>query len=840
MKSFFFFPGASSSVRWLFRGGLVSSWFVACIARAAVEVWFSPTGASGHSAPEHGFSPSDPHQFDWNWVKEVVLIDSRPERSAVLNFLPGVHSNVYIGDVQNLTWMPNQRPNFTLEPGRWRLTIQGTEPLAEKTVLMFPSQFWLGDNGYSSIIELTGDAQKRIDYARIVVQNLTLDGNWDNQKFSGPEYLGSYKMQRMRFFARSALVRNVIVRNYCSHNSVPETTVTPSGCETFPIFITSADVGQEPEDGDPRPIVVEDCELDGLRSVYGGYCSTIAVNARVNREKTKPNYLPDVFSTDPNRRLMLVRRNQIRGYNPIAFGSSGGRSSQARGVTFTGNVIVGAGIIMNNDTGVISYVDVTNNIGLDVGGILNHGWPFTEFKYGHHHYQVSGNAIRFRGPWTFPVYRNYTLLNSVPVTKDKELVLGRLDTNPVAGVIFAGASSDITITGNWFTTEPASVFNRIVGPGASFRVVRKYENQEYIGESWPSFPRSPAGNVALRKNSISKVAYDFSGMVPIEEEVEAPTFTATSAKLHSQLRSALPLSLDGFVPTGKVERVSLITSNRTTTFSWLASNSTVERQIPRAMSIPGDRITVGALEVSLGVPEWTNDFLRVPARVVVQPSTIIPRRPTLPVAARMVILETWINQMPWGAQRVLSGSNGVARFTIPVRQTNALVQFRAWVDAGQGREGSFDEYQDAWATSVWTKGSVVWVTMERDVARSVNGQRGRLVFHRTGTAEQLSRPLSIRVAFDSTRPKAAAGGDYRLFPVSGAKWTGRDTENVGVLSFSSGADEAIVEVAATEPGERDNRVLYVVIQSSPTDPYVVGQKTDPNLPGAANLLVLYK
>jgi len=810
------------------------------MARAAVEVWFSPTGAAGHSTPEHGYSVSDPHQFDWKWVKEVVLTDSQPERSAVLNFLPGVHSNVYIGDVEDLTWVPNQKANFTSEPGRWRITIQGTEPQAEKTVLMFPSQFWLGAEGYCSIIELTGDAQKRIDYARVVVQNLTLDGNWDHQRFSGPEFVGSYKMQPLRFFARTARVRNVIIRNYGAHNSVPETTLTPAGCETFPILITTADVGQEPEEGDPRPIVVEDCELDGLRSVYGGYCTAIAVNARVNREKTKPNYLPDVFSTDPNRRVILVRRNQVRGYNPIAFGSAGGRSSQVRGVTFTGNVVVGAGLMMNNDTGVISYMDLTNNIGLDVGGILNHGWAFTEFKYGHHHYQVTGNAIRFRGPWTVPIYRNYTLLNAVAVTKDKELILGRYDTNPVAGVIFAGASSDTTIAGNWFTTESPAQFNRFIGPGAGFQVVRKYQNQEYIGESWPSFPRSPSGNVVLRKNAVSKVAHDFSGMVPIEEEVDYPTFTSSSAKLHSQLRSALPLSPDGFVPTGTVERVSLVTSNRTTTFAWLASNSTTERQIPRSMSIPGDRITVGALEVTLGVPEWTNDILRVPARVAVQPSTIIPRRPTLPVAARMVILETWINQVPWGLQRVLSGTNGVARFSVPVRQTNALVQFRAWVDAGQGREGSFDEYQDAWATSFWTKGSVVWMTLERDVARLVNGQRGRVVFHRTGSPEQLARPLSVRVALDTTRPKAAGGGDYRLSPVNGARWAGRDGENVGTVSFPPGAEEAVLEVAATEPAGRENRVLYLSMTSSPTDPYVVGPKTEPNLPVAGNLLLLYK
>ncbi len=830
--------GVPPAVAWLLRWALVSSWLAGCIARAAVEVWFSPTGAAGHSTPEHGFSSSDPHQFDWKWVKEVVLNDAQPERSAVLTFLPGTHTNVYIGDVQDLTWNP--KPTFTAEPGRWRLTIQGTEPQAEKTVLLFPSQFWTGANGFVSLIELVGDAQKKIDYARIVVQNITLDGNWDNQKFSGPEFLGSYKLQPLRIYARTARIRNVIVRNYGAHNSVPQTTVTPSGCEIFPIFVTSADVGQEPEDGDPRPVVVEDCELDGLRSVYGGYCTAIAFNARVTREKTKPNYVSEVFSTDPNRRLALIRRNQVRGLNPIAFGCGGGRSSEVRGATVTGNVVVGGGVMMNNDTGVISYIDLTNNIGLGVGCILNHGWPLTDFKFGHHHYDVSGNAIRFRGPWTFPIYQNYTFVNGTPVTKDRELVIGRMDTNPVAGVIFAGASSDTTVVGNWFTTEPPSTFNRMVGSGASFQVIRKYDSQEAIGESWPAFPRSPSGNVVLRKNSISKVAYDFVGMQPIDEEGDFPTFISSTAKLHSQKRAALPLSFDAFVPTGKVERVSLVTSNRTTTFAWLAGNSTPERRLTRSMSIPGDRITVGALEVTLGVPQLTNNFLRVPARIALQPSSIIRSRPTLPVAARMVVLETWINQMSFGLQRVLSGTNGIAQFSIPVRTTNALVTFRVWVDAGKGREGVFDEYQDAWATSYWTKGAVVWVTMERDVARWVNGQRGRLVFHRTGTPEQLARPLSIGVAFETVRPKAANPADFQLFPVKGARWTARDSGNGGVVSFPPGSDEAVLEVAATVPGDKDCRVLYLSIQPGSTEEYVVGQRTDSNLPGAANFLLLYK
>lgn len=811
-------------------------WAIA--ARGEIQLWFSPTGPVGHSTPEHGFSRNDPHRFEWRWVKEAALHDRQPERSIVMNFLRGTHTNVYIGDVNDMSWNP--KPTFTDEPGRWRITIRGLEPRAENTVLQFPTQFWSGANGFVSVIELVGDAQKKIDYARIVVEDLMLDGNWDQQKFSGPDFLGSYKVQPLRIFARTARIRNVIVHNYGAHNSVPQTTVNLAGCEIFPIAVTSADVGQEPEDGDPRPVVIEDCELDGLNSVYGGYCTAIAVSARVTREKTKPNYVSDVFSTDPNRRLFLVRRNQVRGYHPIAWGSSGGRSSESRGITFTGNVVVGGGLMMNTDTGVISYIDLTNNIGLGVGGLANHGWPNSDFKFGHHHYTITGNAIRFRGPWSFPIYQNYSYINGKPVTDDRGLVLGRMDTNPVAGVIFAGASSDTVFSGNLFTTESAEAFNRNVGPAARFQLLRKYEDQENVGESWPAFPRSASGNVTVRKNAISRVSQDFLDMEVLDEDRTFPVFTANSAVLHSQRRPALPSPTGSFQPFGTIERVSLITTFRPTEYRWLGSDSTMEKRTQRSITLSSDRITMGVMEVTLGMPSSNGHSVRVPVRAVMQPSAINKLQRTRPVVNRNIYIETFINGQNRGVQRSETGPDGLALFEMPSFNGNALWKFRAWVDAGLGSEGVFDPYQDAWATASWNQGNVVSLTTRPCVARVINGQHGRFVFHRSGSPEELARQLSVQVEMETSRPKAAFPGDYRMEAIGGTKWTPAEAGNRGTVLFSAGNPDATLDVAAAGNEGGDPKLVYLRIVSDSGTNYVTGTESDPNSPSGAYVLLLYK
>lgn len=826
---------------WPFKAlllALVASWTLPCAAE--LQVWFAPNSAVGHSSPEHGFSKADPHTFEWSWVKQTVLNDRQPDRTVVLNFMPGTHQNVYIGDVSDLKWDPPA--TFTAEPARWRLTIQGTESRAENTVLLFPNQFWTGADGYVSLIELVGDSKKKIDYARIVVQNLTLDGNWDQQKWSGPEFLGGYKLQPLRIFARTARIRNVIVRNYGAHGPVPQTANLASGTEIFPLWVSSADVGQEPEDGDPRPIVIEDCELTGLHSVYGGYCTAIAVNPRVTREKTKANYVSETFSTDPNRRLALVRRNQIRGYNPIATGGSGGRSSELRGVTITGNVALGSGIFMNTDTGVISYVDLTNNLALGVGGILNHGWPLTEFKFGHHHYNVSGNAVRFGGPWTFPLYQNYTWIDGKQVTDDQKLILGRMDTNQNAGLIFAGASSDTTMVGNWFTTDTSDRFNRVIGSNAVFRILWKYDNQELVGESWPAFPRSPSGNVTLKNNSISSVAYDFFGMQPLEENGQFESFNPSTAPLHARRRMAISRPPSMFMPDGTVERVVLITSNRPANYTWLASSSTSAKKEIRSMSVPLDKVTVGALEVTIGVASTTNGlWYRVPVRVAMQPTPASGLKHTEFLAGRTVRLEASVNGASEGNRQGVTDTSGVAMVLVPVRPTNAAVHLRAWVDAGLGSPGVFDEYQDAWASSDISKGSVVSFEASPDVARLSTGQRGRFHFSRTGTREQLQRPLNVRVMIASNLPNAAQlGSDFRMVAGPGGKWSETDAGNSGTLTFSPGNSEVDLDVVATGSSGRDHRVIHLNLSSSTAGDYVTAKDGDARSDRPPTMLLLYK
>lgn len=818
----------------------VLGWSSLRAASGEMQVWFSPTGPTGHASPEHGFSREDPHKFEWSWVKEAVINDQKPYRSVVLNFLPGTHTDVLISDVQDLKYVPH--PEFTAEPAKWRITIQGIEPEAEKTVLEFPDKFWTGANGFVSVIQLMGDVNKKTDYGRVVLQNLTVDGNWAHQNWVGPDFLGTYKLQPVRIFARTARIRNVIVRNGGSHGLIPQTTNVLSGTESFPLCLYSADVGQEPEDGDPAPVVIEDCEIEGLHSVFGGYDTALCVNVRVTRERNKPNYVPEPFSTDPNRRLALVRRNQVRGFHPIAMGSSGGRNSEVRGVTFTGNVGVGSGGLLNTDTGLVSYLDFTNNIGLDVGTINTHGWPNTSFKYGHHHYNIQGNSIRFRGPWTFPIYQNYRLLNGVLTYDADHLILGRKDTNFVSGVTFMGASSDINVSGNWFTSLPPDQFFKTVGRDSDlggFRTVWKWDNNQQVGESWPALPRSSSSNVTIQKNLISSIGYDFLGLQNLEEGKYAD-FAASSAGPLSQLRKPLSRPETLFQPAGKLERVVILTTNRPASYAWLTSASTPEHKKMRSLSVPQDRITQGALEVSLGRPFSTNHSLVwVPVRAAVQPAAMGGLTETRVLPNRRVFLSCSLNRGEQQNQQGLTKSNGVAVVAVPIRATNALLNFTAWVDAGSGVEGRFDPYQDAWSTSYWTKGAVVWVTTEPDVACLPSRQKGRVVLHRTGTPEQLALPLAVRLAIQSGPAKAGLlGSDFQLMAQRPTAWVPGDATNPGVVTFAPGSTEAALDVLAAPPSGKEHRVAYFEILPSGAT-YGLGPLDDESFPSAAQVVLLY-
>lgn len=51
------------------------------------------------------------------------------------------------------------------------------------------------------------------EFARVVVENLTLDGNWEGQtNYIGPDYPRSLKVQPLNIGARTGRLRKVIVR----------------------------------------------------------------------------------------------------------------------------------------------------------------------------------------------------------------------------------------------------------------------------------------------------------------------------------------------------------------------------------------------------------------------------------------------------------------------------------------------------------------------------------------------------------------------------------------------------------------------------------------------------
>ena len=138
-----------------------------------------------------------------------------------------------------------------------------------KPKLLFPGHVLYGaaddGNGATGVIQF---ASKPLgvgkEFARVVVQNLTMDGNWDAQDYIGAHHPRGYKNQPMSVSARTGRIREVIVRNYGSHGLAPWSAYdSASGVECFPLNVGTTDVGQELEDGDPRVFGVPVKRLNG-------------------------------------------------------------------------------------------------------------------------------------------------------------------------------------------------------------------------------------------------------------------------------------------------------------------------------------------------------------------------------------------------------------------------------------------------------------------------------------------------------------------------------------------------------------------------------------------------
>jgi len=85
--------------------------------------------------------------------------------------------------------------------------------------------------------------------ARIVIQNLLLDGNWQWKidQYLAPAYAKGYKNAPLLVTASTGAIRKVIVRNFGAVGYVPWSHFGGvAGVETFPLRVSGDDVGQVP------------------------------------------------------------------------------------------------------------------------------------------------------------------------------------------------------------------------------------------------------------------------------------------------------------------------------------------------------------------------------------------------------------------------------------------------------------------------------------------------------------------------------------------------------------------------------------------------------------------
>jgi hypothetical protein len=821
-------------------------WFGQFTARAEVNLWFTPQkGAVGHTTPEQGFSRLSPHEFDWAWVKEVALNDRQVDKNIVLNFLPGTYEDVYMGDTQ---WMKDgDPPPFTADPSAWSIKIRGVDPIADHTVFVFPSSYWFGDQGYIVLVQFVGNWKTGNLYRRIVVENLTLDGNWSEQEFARFDRVHSYKIMPLTVDATTARIRNVVVRNFGAHGAVPQLVTSPEGTEAFPIWVNTIDVGQEPVDGDPRPIVVEDCEVAGFHSVYGGYATAIAVGAFRRGNPVDPNHLREPFFSDESRRLALVRRCQVRGANQIAFGTAGNSVYASRGVTFTDNAAVGTVSGVNTDTGSISYIDIVNNLFFDVGVGLTHGVPNTPDRTAHNHFLVQNNSFRILNHPPGQLYSDFRYESGALVRDPTHITLGRPAPRLYAGIVFTGATSDTSALDNWFTTWPRPVTpsQSTLGAGkAAFRPVWKWGHLEAEPDVFPGMARAQSANVVLQNNSLSSSAFDFTGLHGFGGDGRFQDFDSATAPTHTRPQLQLARTFGSFNPTGTVERVILVTSNHPVSYQWLAMQSRPEAPIRRSLSVPNEPYLRGAIEVAIGVPVMTNQtLLRVPIRVALQPTPGNRESGTQVLSNQPVYMDVRLNGQAYGYQTLKTRADGIARGPVLLSDTNELVEITAWLDGPGGQPEKLDEYHDAWSRALWTRGTVVWLSTEPGVANLATHQRARLVAHRTGTDEQLRSSLSVRLSIETNNlPRAAVpgpGNDFQFLPIPPATFETGNRGISGVLQFAPGQREAILEVDAQGSSKREQRLLTIQINGGNPDDYVTAPVDHPQIPSNARILLLY-
>lgn len=590
------------------------------------------------------------------------------------------------------------------------------------------------------------------DVRRIEIENVTFDGNWDERmKLAGhPSQSFGYKNQPLTATATTGRIRRIIVRNHGAIGYVPHTRFdNPAGVESFPLAVGTIDVGQEPFGDDPRPWVVEDCEIHGFHTEYSGYTTLMMAGAG-----SIPGQSPDWINTDPERRMILVRRCQIRGteggLGVIAMGSSGCGAGYADGgrATFTDNLVLNASLGFNTDCGRISNLDFIHSMFLDIWAVGNANASYAGRM---HHYRISDNSVRFGHRQQFGQYRQFTWKGR-HMTTDLALPLGRPETNELVG-LYLGSTEDFDLARNWFTGRLPAPRGPESGP-AEFKLLKKLGPVDF---PWGG-GSAQASNFDGSGNAISQVAWDFSRLQSIPGGKFNSLPVGGGGEL-VRLRSVPITPPSAFKPIGHVERVLPVYGRRSQRYEWLPQSGSGPR---RSRLVPNEPALHGSIEVAIGEVHSPNpgEWI-VPVRLALQPMP--GQGETRPIAGSNVWLQ--VNGAFQSAGTGLTDSRGITEFRLRSPDlTRGHLQLLAFHDphARQPAQGRFREYHVAFSRAHHAIGSVVDVVARPDVADERSGQPARFLLSRT---PDLSGNLpELEVAFRVGRnPRSATyGTDYEL------------------------------------------------------------------------------
>ena len=666
---------------------------------------------------------------------------------------------------------------------------------------------------------------------RIEIQNLEFDGN-----FLGMGALTSaandrgYKSAAMNLWAESGLIRNVVLKNFGSVGTVPQSVVEGSGAgvEAFPLAFFAEYRKQAPT-ADSQRWIVEESSFSDFNSIHGGYGTMIMPHVLIPSGEfaaATSGYLNQTPALAPQ---IIVRRCFVEGVEGQAFGAAGatiGSSSYAGGrVLFTDNVVLNSSYAMNTDTGWMSGISLNRNVLLDIRGLSHFGSagqdptkPPLSFNY----FEYSDNLIRIRGRDSVPVYTDYSIPSLATYASDPNLVLGRIVINFASGLIIQGGASNLKFYNNHFTTWPRGEFY-IPNPGSTdpsdnwFKPIFVIPNNTYLSDQYTARFRYYALNADIGNGKLSSVPFEFSGnsTVLAGANLGAAPLTPTAVPDYTSQKVAAATPGGGFDPRGTIRRVLRIPGNPP--LSTDVNTLIVSPSPPLA-----NTGLTGVREVAIGKPQWNGNTLNVPVRVLehrlpvgATPGVSVPLE-------RSVRLQAYVSRYSSTSPIVMTPVGGttdsLGNVTIPVdlsvflslsgnptANPNAHICLVAWMDASGSASAVYNPDTTAWATHEVSTGTTVFLTASPDVGDDKNttsAKRAKFTIRRTGpTTTELKVKFALVPLFQAPSGEqliasygTSGTADYYLQATGGA-----------VLEPASGTPTSV-----TIPANSDKAVLDVV------------------------------